>query len=178
MKRHSKLQTCPLVILYSISANSPSKQQGGRHTVFGAMGSVDRVITLWVWVGGVGNRTPGQPQNLHLRLSSDGYHLHPHRLLQVYLQSTLMFTKAVINKKLFIYKHVHKCQWKTRNWSSTPQLQPMVAWCRDSGIIFLPVRSVAENGFEVHTALCHFPCAPKRKIAMMWSCNEPGKPAT
>ena len=41
---------CPFVILHSISANSPSKQQGGRHIVIGAMGSVDRVITL----GGVG----------------------------------------------------------------------------------------------------------------------------
>ena len=50
MTRYSRLQTCPLVILYSISANSPSKQQGGRHIVIGAMGSVDRVITL----GGVG----------------------------------------------------------------------------------------------------------------------------
>ena len=53
MKRYSKLQTCPLVILYSISANSPSKQQGGRHIVIGAMGSVDRVITLGGgWGGG------------------------------------------------------------------------------------------------------------------------------
>ena len=58
MKRYSKPQTCPLVILYSISANSPSKQQGGRHIVIGAMGSVDRVITLG-GVGGVGNRRPG-----------------------------------------------------------------------------------------------------------------------
>ena len=32
---------CPLVILCSISAKSPSKQQGGRHIVIGAMGSVD-----------------------------------------------------------------------------------------------------------------------------------------
>ena len=46
MKRYSKLQTCPLVILYSTSANSPSKQQRGRHIVIGAMGSVDRIITL------------------------------------------------------------------------------------------------------------------------------------
>ena len=59
MKRYSKLQTCPLVILYSISANSPSKQQGGRHIVIGAMGSVDRVITLGGGGGGVGNRRPG-----------------------------------------------------------------------------------------------------------------------
>ena len=59
MKRYSKLQTCPLVILYSISANSPSKQQGGRHIVIGAMGSVDRVITLGGVGGGVGNRRPG-----------------------------------------------------------------------------------------------------------------------
>ena len=51
--RHEKvLQTCPLVILYSISANSPSKQQGGRHIVIGAMGSVDRVITLGGGGGG------------------------------------------------------------------------------------------------------------------------------
>ena len=56
---YSKLQTCPLVILYSISANSPSKQQGGRHIVIGAMGSVDRVITLGGVGGGVGNRRPG-----------------------------------------------------------------------------------------------------------------------
>ena len=56
MKRYSKLQTCPLVILYSISANSPSKQQGGRHIVIGAMGSVDRVITLGG--GGGGGRKP------------------------------------------------------------------------------------------------------------------------
>ena len=56
MKKYSKLQTCvriSLVILYSISANSPSKQQGGRHIVTGAMGSVDRVITL-----GGGGRKP------------------------------------------------------------------------------------------------------------------------
>ena len=46
MKRYSKLQTCSHVILYSFSANSPSKQQGSRHIVIGAMGSVDRVITL------------------------------------------------------------------------------------------------------------------------------------
>ena len=52
MKRYSKLQTCPLVILYSISANSPSKQQGGGHIVIGAMGSVDRVITLGGVMGG------------------------------------------------------------------------------------------------------------------------------
>ena len=57
--RYSKLQTCPLVILYSISANSPSKQQGGRHIVIGASGSVDRVITLGGGGGGVGNRRPG-----------------------------------------------------------------------------------------------------------------------
>ena len=56
MKRYSKLQTCPLVILYSISANSPSKQQGGRHIVIGAMGGVDRVITLGG--GGGGGRKP------------------------------------------------------------------------------------------------------------------------
>ena len=48
----SKLQMCPLVILYSFSANSPSKQQGGRHIVMRAMGSVDRVITLGGWGGG------------------------------------------------------------------------------------------------------------------------------
>ena len=61
MKRYSKLQMCPLVILCSISAKSPSKQQGGRHIVIGAMGSVDRVITLrGAWGGrGVGNRRPG-----------------------------------------------------------------------------------------------------------------------
>ena len=52
MKRSSKVQTCPLVILYSISAKSPSKQQGGRHIVIGAMGSVDRVITLGGGGGG------------------------------------------------------------------------------------------------------------------------------
>ena len=46
MKRNSKLQTCPLVILYSISANSTR----GPPNSIGAMGSVDRVITL----GGVG----------------------------------------------------------------------------------------------------------------------------
>ena len=54
----SKLQMCPLVILYSFSANSPSKQQGGRHIVMRAMGSVDRVITLGGG-GVVGNRRPG-----------------------------------------------------------------------------------------------------------------------
>ena len=36
-----------------------SKQQGGRHIVIGAMGSVDRVITLGGGWGGVGNRRPG-----------------------------------------------------------------------------------------------------------------------
>ena len=56
MKRYSKLQTCPIVILYSISANAPSKQQGGRHIVIGAMRSVDRVITLGG--GGGGGRKP------------------------------------------------------------------------------------------------------------------------
>ena len=51
---------CPLVILYSVSANSPSKQQGGLHIVIGAMGSVDRVITLGGGGGGgLGNRRPG-----------------------------------------------------------------------------------------------------------------------
>ena len=59
MKRYCKLQTCSLVILYSISANSTSKQQGGRHIVIGAMGSADRVITLGGGGGGVGNRRPG-----------------------------------------------------------------------------------------------------------------------
>ena len=48
---------CPLVILYSVSANSPSKQQGGLHIVIGAMGSVDRVITLGGGGGG-GVRKP------------------------------------------------------------------------------------------------------------------------
>ena len=38
---YSKLQMCPLIILYSFSANSPSKQQGGRHIVIRAMDSVD-----------------------------------------------------------------------------------------------------------------------------------------
>ena len=56
MKRYSKLQSCPLVILNSISANSPSKQQGGRHIVIGAMGSVDRVITLGGGGGGGGRK--------------------------------------------------------------------------------------------------------------------------
>ena len=38
----------------NISANSPSKQQGGRHIiVIPAMGSVDRVITLGGGGGGV-----------------------------------------------------------------------------------------------------------------------------
>ena len=37
---------------------SPSKQQGGRDIVIGALGSVDRVITLGGG-GGVGNRRPG-----------------------------------------------------------------------------------------------------------------------
>ena len=50
---------CPLVILYFVSANSPSKQQGGLHIVIGAMGSVDRVITLVGGGGGIGNRRPG-----------------------------------------------------------------------------------------------------------------------
>ena len=53
MKRYSKLQTCSHVILYSFSANSPSKQQGSRQIVIGAMGSVDRVITLGGGGGGV-----------------------------------------------------------------------------------------------------------------------------
>ena len=44
----------------NISANSPSKQQGGRHIiVIRAMGSVDRVITLGGVGGGLGNRRPG-----------------------------------------------------------------------------------------------------------------------
>ena len=50
---YSKLQMCPLVILYSVSANSPSKQQGDLHIVIGAMGSVDRVITLGEGGGGL-----------------------------------------------------------------------------------------------------------------------------
>ena len=51
--RHEKVfQTANVPTCNSIfySANSPSKQQGGRHIVIGAMGSVDRVFTL----GGVG----------------------------------------------------------------------------------------------------------------------------
>ena len=44
----------------NISANPPSKQQGGRHIiVIRAMGSVDRVITLGGGWGGLGNRRPG-----------------------------------------------------------------------------------------------------------------------
>ena len=43
-EKYSKLQTCPDLILYSISANSPSKQQGGRLIVIEAKGSVKRVI--------------------------------------------------------------------------------------------------------------------------------------
>ena len=56
--RLDKLQTCPLEILYySFSANPPSKQQGGRYIVIGAMGSVGRVITLG-GCGVVGNHRP------------------------------------------------------------------------------------------------------------------------
>ena len=55
--RHEKVFQTPDVpacssILYSISANSPSKQQGGCHIVIGTMGSVDRVITLGGGWGG------------------------------------------------------------------------------------------------------------------------------
>ena len=54
---YSKLQMCPLIILYSFSANSPSKQQGGRHIVIRAMDSVDS--SHWGGAGLVGNRRPG-----------------------------------------------------------------------------------------------------------------------
>ena len=52
-KTYSKLQTCPLVILVSVSADSI---RGPPYSI-GAMGSVDRVITLGGGV--VGNRRPG-----------------------------------------------------------------------------------------------------------------------
>ena len=45
MLRHENVFQTPNVI-YFVSANSPSKQQGGCHIVIGAMGSVDRVIAL------------------------------------------------------------------------------------------------------------------------------------
>ncbi len=56
MKSYSKLQTCPLVILYSIPADSI---RGPPYNSIGAMGSVDRVITLGGVGGVVGNRRPG-----------------------------------------------------------------------------------------------------------------------
>ena len=49
---------CLLIFLYFIFANSPSKQQGGRHIVIVAIGGVDRIIILRGG-GGVGNRRPG-----------------------------------------------------------------------------------------------------------------------
>ena len=97
MKRYSKLQTCPLVILYSTSANSPSKQQGGRHIVIGAMGSVDRVITL----GGVGNRRPGS----YIRVYIHTY-IYIHRHIYIYIH-VYVYAYIYIHISTYLYTYIH-----------------------------------------------------------------------